>query len=81
MTDEQIKNRLTEIISEIQQLDSLPEDCGLILVYCDGNRIKPCIMGNGHVLPVMLATTAMATDDFREVLTDTVEMLEEKGVL
>lgn len=81
MTDEQIKNKLTEITSQVQQLDSLPENCGLIFLYCDGERIKPCIMGNGRVLPVMLASTAMATDDFRGVLTGAVEVLKEKGVL
>ncbi len=81
MTDEQIKNKLADFTSEIQQFDSLPDGCGLIFLYCDGERVKPCIMGNLHTLPAILASVAMATDDFRGVLTDTIKLLEEKGVL
>lgn len=76
MTDEQIKAELEATTQKLREIEEIPKGCGLLHFYYDGNRVKPCVLGNQSLLAGMLEVAAKASKDFREVLDEVVERLD-----
>lgn len=76
MTDNEIKAELEAVTAKLREIEKMPERCGLLYFYYDGNRVHPCVLGNSSLLAGVLEIAAKASDGFREVLDEVAERLD-----
>ncbi len=76
MTDNEIKAELDAVTAKLREIEKMPERCGLLYFYYDGNRVHPCVIGNSSLLAGVLEIAAKASDGFREMLDEVAERLD-----